>query len=258
MVLFVWQGLSIPSYSVILISLIILLISLRFAAEAFPISFHRKKYTNVNQRKHVHVIGHRGSREEGLPENTLSAFEDAIMASADVIELDVWLSRDKKVVVFHDEDFARMADGDNRILCETNYEDFPAISPPLRQSERIHKYQDYQWKKIPLLEDVLQITPDNTNVIIEFKQDSDFLIDEVLKIVDRCNKRDSIFWFSLVEKINKKLRLKDSHIPNIVSVNGMLRILFSYYFGILPFMEIQEAVFGITLEEVMIKVLKRT
>jgi len=47
------------------------------------------------------IIGHRGAA--GLaPENTIAAFEAGIEAGADMLELDVRLTRDGKLVVIHD------------------------------------------------------------------------------------------------------------------------------------------------------------
>ncbi|GAB4098301.1 glycerophosphodiester phosphodiesterase [Sinomonas halotolerans] len=56
------------------------------------------------------LIAHRG---ETLlePENTIPAFEAAVAAGADLIEIDVKLSRDGVPVVFHDDSLARMAGG---------------------------------------------------------------------------------------------------------------------------------------------------
>lgn len=59
--------------------------------------FKFKKFNNTN----FLVVGHRGAR--GLaPENTIASFEKAIELGADVIELDVVISKDKKVVVSHE------------------------------------------------------------------------------------------------------------------------------------------------------------
>jgi glycerophosphoryl diester phosphodiesterase len=45
------------------------------------------------------------------PENTMASFELALELGADVIELDVHLSRDDEVVVIHDEELERTTDG---------------------------------------------------------------------------------------------------------------------------------------------------
>ncbi len=59
-------------------------------------------------------VGHRGTR--GLmPENTIPAMEKGIEAGANTVELDVHISRDGQVLVYHDEsfnpDYTSMPDG---------------------------------------------------------------------------------------------------------------------------------------------------
>jgi glycerophosphoryl diester phosphodiesterase len=56
------------------------------------------------------IIGHRGYRAR-FPENTLASFSSAMAAGADMIELDVTLSRDRKVVVIHDDTLNRTTSG---------------------------------------------------------------------------------------------------------------------------------------------------
>src|ERR687897_178526 len=53
-------------------------------------------------------IAHRGA-SGNFPENTRLAFEKAIEARVDMIELDCQLSSDGHVVVFHDEGLSRTA-----------------------------------------------------------------------------------------------------------------------------------------------------
>ena len=78
------------------------------------------------------------------------------------------------------------------------------------------------------------------------------LISEVHKLLLNHDTFDykNAFWFSLIEKINTKLRLKDDKIAIITSVEGMLYVLFLYHTGLLPFFQIKDNVFGVTVEEV--------
>lgn len=46
-----------------------------------------------------------------MPENTLPAFGAAIALGADEIEFDVWLTRDGRMIVSHDETLERISDG---------------------------------------------------------------------------------------------------------------------------------------------------
>ncbi|MHA2099970.1 MAG: glycerophosphodiester phosphodiesterase, partial [Candidatus Kariarchaeaceae archaeon] len=54
------------------------------------------------------IIGHRGTKESGCIENTLSAFEAAFELGCDGVELDVHLSKDKEWVIHHDNNIKRL------------------------------------------------------------------------------------------------------------------------------------------------------
>jgi glycerophosphoryl diester phosphodiesterase len=149
----------------------------------FPNLLHKR--FKLGMKGQCRVIAHRGSREEGLPENTIAAFRDAVAAGADVLELDVWLTADNHVVVHHDESLSRMTGG----LCtesvsNVNYLDLPQIYPSMDQSSRcIGHVQSSRisgsqisytsssskndWNKIPLLSEVLDILPDHVSLIVE-------------------------------------------------------------------------------------------
>ncbi|HPT84038.1 MAG TPA: glycerophosphodiester phosphodiesterase [Limnochordia bacterium] len=66
----------------------------------------------------VIVIAHRGYSGKA-PENTMAAFELALAAGADGIELDVHLTKDGEIVVIHDETVDRTTDGTGRISSYT-------------------------------------------------------------------------------------------------------------------------------------------
>jgi glycerophosphoryl diester phosphodiesterase len=68
------------------------------------------KLKSNNNFKTPWIIGHRGYPAK-YPENTLIAFQAAIAAGATMLELDVMLSRDRKVVVIHDATLERTTNG---------------------------------------------------------------------------------------------------------------------------------------------------
>jgi glycerophosphoryl diester phosphodiesterase len=67
------------------------------------------------------VIAHRGDSAH-FPENTLEAFEGAVDAGADALELDVRLSRDDEVMVIHDGTVDRTTDGTGQVADLTSAE----------------------------------------------------------------------------------------------------------------------------------------
>ena len=56
------------------------------------------------------VISHRGSHLI-KPENTIAAFEDAITAGADYVEMDLRTTKDGYLVLCHDENVNRVSNG---------------------------------------------------------------------------------------------------------------------------------------------------
>jgi len=58
----------------------------------------------------IYILGHRGA-SGAAPENTESAFKKAFQIGADGVELDVHLTKDKELVVIHDERVDRTTDG---------------------------------------------------------------------------------------------------------------------------------------------------
>ena len=67
-----------------------------------------------NLAKSTLIIGHRGFRAR-YPENTMSSFEAAAAAGAGMIELDVHLTRDRRLAVIHDETLSRTTSGEGNV-----------------------------------------------------------------------------------------------------------------------------------------------
>lgn len=101
------------------------------------------------------ILGHRGG-SKNYPENTLASFQDARANGADGVELDVFLSKDGKVVVFHDEDTSRVCDSETVYkLTETNWDvlkEIP-IKKTLTYTNETLTFQ--RSERMCLLEDVL-------------------------------------------------------------------------------------------------------
>jgi glycerophosphoryl diester phosphodiesterase len=79
-------------------------------------------------RRVTDVIAHRGASRLA-PENTLTAFEMAVIAGADGVELDVRRSCDGVLIVHHD---ARVSDG--RVIVDTPWRELPPSVPTLGEA----------------------------------------------------------------------------------------------------------------------------
>jgi len=107
------------------------------------------------------VIAHRGASAHA-PENTISAFQLAIDQGADAIELDVQLTADKKVVVFHDFYLDRITNGTGALRAYSLKE--------IQQLNASYAFGlAFSEEKIPTLEEVFQIFGKNIFYNIELK-----------------------------------------------------------------------------------------
>jgi len=84
------------------------------------------------------LFAHRGLHGNGLTENTLEAF-DAACTGGFGIELDVQLSKDGVVVVFHDDDLQRMAN-DNRRVDQVDFAELQSLA--LNGGGRIPSFEE--------------------------------------------------------------------------------------------------------------------
>lgn len=117
---------------------------------------------------------HRGLHEEdkSVPENSLLAFKRAAEKGYG-IELDVQLSKDGKVVVFHDDTLNRVCNVDGRVDSFT-YDELKEM--PLCNSET---------ETIPLFTEVLKTVSGKSTLIVELKSGprNDELCKKTLKIL---------------------------------------------------------------------------
>jgi glycerophosphoryl diester phosphodiesterase len=107
------------------------------------------------------LIAHRGLSAL-FPENTMAAFQAARTAGCEAIELDVQLSRDGAVVVFHDHDLLRLAGNTAQVASLT--------------VEQLRGFDVGSWKspifaneRIPTLREVLNLWGTQGLVNIELK-----------------------------------------------------------------------------------------
>jgi glycerophosphoryl diester phosphodiesterase len=223
-----------------------------FIFERYPSLLHGKESSEKRlgrQRMHMQCIGHRGCKLEGIPENSMLSFHHALEQKMDCLELDVRMTKDRRVVVFHDSNFVRMTNGKHKGSVETtNYEDLPDLVPG--PSEQQHQMAVHP-QKIPLFKDVLTLlsTHSDTTMIVEFKEDNRELVEEVHRMIIASGAKDRVFWFSLRDVINRKLKDFDPSIPRITGVIECLTSFLLYYMGILPFLSLNFSVFGITADE---------
>ncbi|MGI9288111.1 MAG: glycerophosphodiester phosphodiesterase [Pseudomonadales bacterium] len=113
------------------------------------------------------AFGHRGVPEEHQ-ENTMAGFKRAIDLGLDGVELDVFLTKDKQLVVFHDIETERLT-GFNGRIPDMNWDEIKdlEIASSINVGDKVIDYGKKE--KIILLEDALEEMKGKLIVDIEIK-----------------------------------------------------------------------------------------
>lgn len=148
------------------------------------------------------IIAHRGHTKR-QPENTLSAFQAALKAGADAIELDVHFTRDSQLVVHHDYYLGNPDNGEGRI-----YEKDLAYIQELIVDDSEH---------IPTLEEVFQIIGDKIDYEIELKGFGKSFLTAALALVNKYNLAANVeftsphaYTLTRLKELNPNLKLAGS------------------------------------------------
>ena len=102
-------------------------------------------------------VAHRGLHDidAGIPENSLPAFRMA-MENGYAVEIDIHVTKDEKVVIFHDDNLKRVC-GEDRLIEDLTLEEL---------SKYTLSGTEY---KIPQLHELLDICDDKSVLVIELK-----------------------------------------------------------------------------------------
>lgn len=148
------------------------------------------------------VIAHRGASKEA-PENTLAAFMLGVMQGCNMIELDVHLTKDKRVVVIHDHTLERTTNGVGEIA-NLNYEDIKSHNCGGWFSKQ------YDGEYVPLLEEVLTKVPASVQFNVEIKAaKTPDMVSCLIDVLNRTNRIKSTvvssFHYGCLTEIKKQL-----------------------------------------------------
>lgn len=139
------------------------------------------------------IIAHRGiHNNKDIPENSIKAFKLALQKKI-AIELDVRISKDNKLVVFHDDNLKRMANKD--VLIEN-----------LTYEEIIHTKLLDTNEYIPSLEEVLNLISSKVLLDIEIKDTKKYpiLLNKLINLLDNYdNFIIKSFNPKIIKRINK-------------------------------------------------------
>lgn len=114
------------------------------------------------------IIAHRGASAYE-PENTMPSFELAEDLDSDYIELDIHLTKDRELIVIHDDDVKRTTEATGKIKDHTLAE-LKELTANQEKGEKVAvSGRDEEAYEIPTLQEVIEEMKDDMRFVIELK-----------------------------------------------------------------------------------------
>lgn len=149
------------------------------------------------------IWGHRGAYSSA-PENTLVGFQMAAQMGADGVELDIQLTKDKEIVVIHDETVDRTSNGQGCV------QDF-TLSEIKKLNFNKSGRTEPLFMEVPTLAEVLELLkPTGLTINIELKTGViyyDGIEPIALSLVEKYGMTDRIIWSSFNHYSVQKIKL---------------------------------------------------
>lgn len=144
-----------------------------------------KEYFPEPKNGDTYVIAHRGVHN-GIPENSLAAYQKAIDLGCDFIEIDVRKTRDGRIVSIHNSTIDAYVNGITGKVSDFTLAELKALDI----GERVGP----EWKntRIPAIEEILQLCRGQIGIYLDLKED---LVDELLEIITEYEMERDIVWY---------------------------------------------------------------
>lgn len=183
-------------------------------------------------RTDVKVIAHRGYSSIA-PENTLASFERAVDIGADMIELDVQMTKDGVLVVFHDTDMVRIT-GQSGVISDYTYAEIGEMDAGSWFSD------SFTGEKIPTLAEVLELLQDSEiDIYLELKDIGEVqgFAEAVVQEVMNYQMQDRVVFASFNYSYLKTIKELDGTLPVLCNtqLGDANRLLADYpaeYYGL--------------------------
>ncbi|MGO1369461.1 glycerophosphoryl diester phosphodiesterase membrane domain-containing protein [Senegalia sp. (in: firmicutes)] len=171
----------------------------------FSINYFFNKDT-IYFGRDILVAAHR-SNTVSTPENSISAIRDALNKEINFIEIDVQLTKDEEVVLYHDISLRRLA-GLSESVSQLTYEDLSKIDIGAGYSN------EYEGEKIPTLDKVLKEVKGKMNLIVELKSygSKEELVEKTLEVIEENDMIENVYIQSFDNRLLKMVREKNKNI----------------------------------------------
>ncbi len=129
------------------------------------------------------ICAHRGENQTN-PENTISAFREAVSLGAHMIEFDVRMTKDGHLVIMHDKTVDRTTNGKG-LVGELTLKQIKELDTGSWKSEK------FKGERVPLLSEALEVIPKNMWINLHLKGDEKLVIATAKVLVEKNRTRQA-------------------------------------------------------------------
>lgn len=132
------------------------------------------------------VVAHRGAHQ-GIPENSLPAYEKAIELGVDFVEIDVRTTKDGRLVSIHNDTVDAYVNNANGPVRDYTLNELRALDIGIRHGER------WRGTRIPTLEEILDLCQGKCGIYLDLK-DAD--VETLVEAIKRRGMERDVLWYA--------------------------------------------------------------
>jgi glycerophosphoryl diester phosphodiesterase len=154
----------------------------------------------------VYVVAHRGAHN-GIPENSLAAYEKAIALGMDFVEIDIRATKDGELVSIHNSTIDAYVEGASGKVRDFTLKELRAFDIGSRVGP--------QWKgtQVPTLDEILTLCKGKCGIYMDLKEPA--IIDQVAEEIQEHGMEDDVIWYAPIHFM-KVLKGFKERFPNAI------------------------------------------
>ncbi|MCS7286080.1 MAG: glycerophosphodiester phosphodiesterase family protein [Anaerolineae bacterium] len=163
------------------------------------------------------ILGHRGAKGYA-PENTFPSFQKALELGVDIIELDVHITKDGRIIVCHDDSLDRTT-GLRKLIGESTWDEIRNLDAGKWFGP------EFAGAKIPLLEEVLEWARGRIPLVVEIKRgfgEREDIVEKTVEIIKECKMEREVELISFDHRFVRKAKEIAPEIPGGILYVGAL------------------------------------
>lgn len=142
----------------------------------------------------VYVVAHRGAHN-GIPENTLAAYEAAIEMGVDFVEVDLRTTKDGQIVSIHNKDIdSYVTNGQHGLVSDMTLDQLEQLDIGSRIGP--------QWRieRIPTFEEILKLCKGRVGIYLDLKDAS---VGKVISMINKWDMARHVLWYADYDELER-------------------------------------------------------